>query len=503
MNSALKKWMLTQGSTLPPPERPQPATRESESAEPRRIPHSIEAEQQLIGAVFGSNEIWHRVSDRVSADDFHDPVHGRIWNVASRVIMENRLANPVTLESAMHEDEGLRQLGGQAYLVNLMRGAVSAFAAPEYAETIAEMSRRRRLIFLSRDMEDKAVSGDAIGESAVTIAAAVERGLVEMTGRDETGRGFRTLNAAAAEAMKQANEAYRLGGKINGSETGIADLDDMLGGFGKSDLAIVAGRPAMGKTALATTIALNIARAGEPVAFFSLEMSAPQLANRLIASTAGIPSDALRRGKVEEADFRRALHAARGLDAPLYIDDSGAVTSLDIAARARRIKRSAKGLGAVFVDYLQLLQSEGRGRPRVEEVSEITRSLKIMARDLDVPVVALSQLSRDVERRENKRPVLSDLRDSGSIEQDADVVMFVYREEYYLERSEPNATEHEDWLEWRNRMDAANGIAEVIVGKNRHGRTGSARLHFDAEAARFTDAAPEGMGGPDDSADFA
>ena len=503
MNSTIAKWMLTQGSTLPPMARPSPPGRESESPEPRRMPHSIEAEQQLLGCVFADNEVWHRVADRLKGDDFFEPVHGRIWNVASRVIMENRIANPVTLRASMHEDAALKELGGQAYMVNLMRGAVSHFAAPEYAETIAEMSRRRRLIFLSREIEDKAVSGEAAGESAATIAAAAERGIVEMTRMDETGRGFQTLGLAASEAMRQANEAYRLGGRINGSETGIADLDGMLGGFGKSDLVIVAGRPAMGKTALATTIALNIARAGEPVAFFSLEMSAAQLANRLIAAAAGLPADSLRRGKLDEADFRRALDAARGFNAPLFIDDSSSVTALDLTTRARRIKRVAKGLGAIFVDYLGLLQSEGRGRPRVEEVSEITRSLKILARDMDVPVVALSQLSRDVERRENKRPVLSDLRDSGSIEQDADVVMFVYREEYYLERSEPNATEHEDWLKWQSRMEAAAGIAEVIVGKNRHGRTGAARLHFDAQTARFTDAAPEGLGTQDDSGDFA
>ena len=481
----LVKWML---SGEPPP-RPRPSGRRAQPPDPEAAPPlNIEAEQQLLGCIMANNETFHSVSDLVAERDFFDPVHGRLFEVFARRLHEGRAVDPVTLRDVVQEDEGLRDLGGQQYLVNLMRGAASLFLAPEYARTIADLAQKRRLMEAGEELADRARTG--AGEGAGALVALAESRLAEIAGEDRTGRGFTSFLNAATQSVQAANAAYRRGGGLAGLSTGLVDLDRALGGLQDSDLVILAGRPAMGKTALAVNIAFAVASAGHPVAFFSLEMSAAQLASRVLASRAGVAGEDLRRGTGGEDGVRAVVNAARPLDdLPLFIDDGGGKTFGEIAAGARRLQRR-HGMAALFVDYLQLMQPPPGSRSRVEEVGDMTRSLKMLAKDLDVPVVALSQLSRAVESRTNKRPLLSDLRDSGAIEQDADVVMFVYREEYYLSQNEPDPSD-EGWPEWERSVAAARGRAEVIVGKHRHAPTGTARLHFDAALSQFSDPAGE------------
>jgi replicative DNA helicase len=470
---------------------------EPASADP--MPHSIEAEQQLLGAILTNNDVFDRISSLVRRDHFYDPVHARIFEISAARIAKNALASPVTLKAFMEDDEGLKELGGPAYLVRLAGAAVSAFAARDYAQIIHDLAVRRELIRLGRDISARAAQVDVASEPAEQIVEA-EQSLYRLAEQGRSESGFQSFLRAVTDAVQSANAAYQRDGGLAGISTGLIDLDKKLGGLHKSDLLILAGRPSMGKTSLATNIAFNIAKAyrkgrlpdgsdgavnGGVVGFFSLEMSAEQLAARILSEASEVPSEQIRRGDMTEGEFRRFVDAAKTLEScPLYIDDTAALPISQLAARARRLKRT-HGLDALFVDYLQLVRPATAKDSRVNEVSEITQGLKAIAKELDIPVVALSQLSRQVENREDKRPQLSDLRESGSIEQDADVVMFVFREEYYKEREKPGDHELDKMAQWQADMEKLHGRAEVIIGKQRHGPIGHVDLSFEGRFTRF------------------
>ena len=466
---------------------------------PLGMPHSIEAEQQLLGAILTNNDLYDRVSQILRAEHFYDPVHARIFETAAARIVKNNLASPVTLKAFLEDDEGLAELGGPAYLVRLAGAAISSFAVRDYAEMIYDLAIRRELIDLGNNIAAKAARMDVLSEPKEQIVDA-EQKLYALAEQGQTEQGFQSFLTAVTDAVKVANAAYQREGGLAGVSTGLIDLDKKLGGLHRSDLLILAGRPSMGKTSLATNIAFNIARAykkgittsgeegaidGGVVGFFSLEMSAEQLASRILSEVAEIPSNQIRRGDFTESEFRRIVEAAKELEAaPLFIDDTPALPISQLAARARRLKRT-HGLDALFVDYLQLVRGTGRSENRVNEISKITMGLKAIAKELDIPVVALSQLSRQVENREDKRPQLSDLRESGSIEQDADVVMFVFREEYYKEREKPGDHELDKMSIWQEEMERLHGQAEVVIGKQRHGPIGTVELSFEWQFTRF------------------
>ena len=470
---------------------------EAQSAE--SMPHSIEAEQQLLGAILINNDVYDRVANLIGAKHFYDPVHARIFETAGTRIAKGNLASPVTLKAFLEDDEGLQALGGSAYLVRLAGAAISAFAARDYAQMIHDMAIRRELIGLGHEIAGKAMKADVETEPSDQIVEA-EQKLYTLSDQGQAERGFQSFLSAVTDAVKVANAAYQRDGGLAGISTGLVDMDRKLGGLHKSDLVILAGRPSMGKTSLATNIAFNIARAyrrgtkpdgtegaveGGVVGFFSLEMSAEQLAARVLSEASEIPSENIRRGDMTEPEFRQFVDAAKTLEScPLYIDDTPALPISQLAARARRLKRS-QGLDVLMVDYLQLVRPGSSRESRVNEVSEITQGLKAIAKELDIPVVALSQLSRQVEQREDKRPQLADLRESGSIEQDADVVMFVYREEYYVEREKPSEDKLEEMAAWQERMERLHGKAEVVIGKQRHGPIGTVELAFEGKFTRF------------------
>tara|TARA_B100000780_G_scaffold270172_1_gene229667 strand:- start:1108 stop:2607 length:1500 start_codon:yes stop_codon:yes gene_type:complete len=463
------------------------------------LPHSIEAEQQLLGAIMTNNELFERVAPIVGAEHFYDPVHARIFETASARIAKNNLASPVTLKAFLEDDAGLAELGGPAYLVRLAGAAISSFAVRDYAEIIYDLAIRRELIKVGNDIAAKAARVDVDSEPKEQIVEA-EQKLYALAEQGQTEQGFQSFLTAVTDAVKVANAAYQREGGLAGVSTGLVDMDKKLGGLHRSDLLILAGRPSMGKTSLATNVAFNIARAykkgitasgeegaidGGVVGFFSLEMSAEQLATRILSEVAEIPSNQIRRGDFTESEFRRIVDAAKELEAaPLFIDDTPALPISQLAARARRLKRT-HGLDALFIDYLQLVRGTGRSENRVNEISEITMGLKAIAKELDIPVIALSQLSRQVENREDKRPQLSDLRESGSIEQDADVVMFVFREEYYKEREKPGDHELDKMGIWQEEMERLHGKAEVVIGKQRHGPIGTVELSFEGQFTRF------------------
>ncbi|MCJ7872398.1 replicative DNA helicase [Marinovum sp. 2_MG-2023] len=461
------------------------------------MPHSIEAEQQLLGAILTNNDIYDRVASIIRPQHFYDPVHARIYEIAAARIAKNNLASPVTLKAFMEDDEGLQELGGAAYLVRLAGAAVSAFAVRDYAQMIYDLAVRRDLIGLGRDIAAKAARVDVSNEPREQIVEA-EQQLYKLAEQGQTDSGFQSFLKAVTDAVNVANAAYQREGGLAGVSTGLVDMDKKLGGLHPSDLLILAGRPSMGKTSLATNIAFNVAKAykrgtkpdgsegaidGGVVGFFSLEMSAEQLAGRILAEASEVSSHKIRQGDMDEVEFRRFVEAAKALEAcPLYIDDTAAIPIAQLAARARRLKRT-HGLDLLIVDYLQLVR--GTAENRVQEIGEISMGLKAIAKELNIPVIALSQLSRQVENRDDKRPQLSDLRESGTIEQDADVVMFVFREEYYKEREKPGDHELDKIAEWQEAMSRLHAKAEVIIGKQRHGPIGTVELSFEAQFTRF------------------
>ena len=463
------------------------------------VPHNIEAEQQLLGAILTDNDLYDRIASIIDAGHFYDPCHARIWELCAGRIQKNALASPVTLKVFLEEDEALRALGGPAYLVTLAASAVAGYAVRDYARMIHDLAVRRELIGIGRDIAAKAGAMDETSEPDAQIVEAEAR-LYALAEQGRSESGFQSFLSAIKQAVDVANAAYQREGGLAGVSTGLVDLDKKLGGLHRSDLLILAGRPSMGKTSLATNIAFNVARAyrhgrthdgrdgaveGGVVGFYSLEMSAEQLAARVLSEASEVPSEQIRRGDMTEAEFRRFVEAAKALEAcPLYIDDTPALPIAQLAARARRQKR-VHGLDLLIVDYLQLVRGTGRSENRVTEVSEITQGLKAIAKELDIPVLALSQLSRQVESREDKRPQLSDLRESGSIEQDADVVMFVYRDEYYKEREKPGDHQLDKMADWQAAMEAVHGRAECIIGKQRHGPIGTVELSFEGRFTRF------------------
>jgi replicative DNA helicase len=472
-------------------------------AEPmfRAPPHNIEAEQALLGAILVNNEAFYRVSDFLEPKHFLETIHQRIFELAGGLIRAGKLATPVTLKTFLPAELDIAGLTVNQYLARLAAEATTIINAEDYGRTVYDLSIRRDLITIGEEMVNLAFDApvDATPQSHIEDA---ERKLFELA---ETGRyesGFQRFAQALTTAVDMAAHAYQRDGGLSGMATGLTDLDFKMGGLQKSDLVILAGRPGMGKTALATNIAYNVAKAfaqgdvrpdgsretvnGGVVGFFSLEMSAEQLATRIISEQTGIPSNKIRRGAIGETDFERIKDVSIELQSlPFYVDETGGLSIGQLAARARRLKRQ-RGLDLLVIDYVQLLQGSTRrsSENRVQEITEITTRLKALAKELNVPVVALSQLSRQVESREDKHPQLSDLRESGSIEQDADVVLFVYREEYYLTNKEPRpgTADHDKWL---TEMDAVHGKAEVIIGKQRHGPTGTVCLQFDAEVTRF------------------
>ena len=465
----------------------------------QKEPFNIDAEQAILGAILFDNEIFYRVSSFLKSEHFYDPVHQLIYVACEKLISSGRLASPVTLNTYLADNPAMGDIGGSRYLSDLAMNVPSTAGAWDYARVVFDLSVSRGLVRLGGEMIDRARSADIDDDPQAQVQTA-EAELYKLAETGKYGGGFVTFESALAEAINIANAAYERGGGLAGVSTGLVDVDKHMGGLHKSDLIILAGRPSMGKTALVNNIAVNAAKAYRPerqadgtikageggiVGFFSLEMSADQLAGRILSEFSEIPSDRIRRGDIDQSDFERIYEAAQTLnDIPLYIDDTGGLSIAQLAARARRLKRQ-HGLNLLIIDYLQLLSgSKKSGDNRVQEITEITVGLKALAKELEVPVIALSQLSRQVEQREDKRPQLSDLRESGSIEQDADVVLFVYREEYYLSRAEPREGTPEH-LQWQEDCDKAAGKAEVIIGKQRHGPIGNIKLAFDASIVKF------------------
>jgi replicative DNA helicase len=454
----------------------------------RTPPYNREAEQALLGALLLNNNTYEKVGDFLRVEHFADAVHGRIYRAIQRLIERGQIADPLTLKALFDQDNDLETVEGGRYLAVLADSVISVINTEDYGRLIYDLYLRRQLINIGEEVVNSAHSF-TLDQPASTQLEAAEQRLFDLANTGSDQRQFQLFGIALRQAIETAQIAFKRDSHVVGITSGLTDLDKWLGGLHKSDLIILAGRPSMGKTALATNIAFNAATSpkdGGKVAFFSLEMSAEQLATRLLAQESGVPSDRIRRGEISHDDFPKFVEVSRRLhDIPLFIDDTPALSVSALRTRARRLQRQ-HGLDMIVIDYLQLLQgSDRRGSDnRVQEISEITRGLKALAKELNVPVIALSQLSRAVEQRDDKRPQLADLRESGSIEQDADVVMFVFREEYYEARREPpqGTDKHREWQE---RMSQIYNMAEVIIAKQRHGPVGTVRLFFEGRLTRF------------------
>ncbi len=475
------------------------------------LPHNIEAEAALLGALMIDNRLAEDIQLKLKAEHFFEPLHGRIYEQVLRLIDRNMIASPVTLRPLFEADEEMKELGGPAYLAQLTGSGAAIIGARDFADQIYDLALLRALVGVGRDMVEGALDTSEDVDPRAQIEGA-EAALYRVAEEGGSEGKVKTFAEATRLAVQIAEKALNTGGGLSGITTGLETVNAKTGGLHHSDLVILAGRPGMGKTALATNFAFNAARryvqdvedgiaaeksAGAAVAFFSLEMSADQLATRILAESSGISGENLRMGKISQADFRNLARAAAELEnLPLFIDDTPGLTIAALRTRARRLKRQ-RGIGLIVVDYLQLLQGTGKGggeQNRVQEISEISRGLKTLAKELHVPVLALSQLSRQVEQREDKRPQLSDLRESGSIEQDADIVLFVYREEYYVQAKEPkrpiegdDAKIWEAHETWQQDMSRVYGLSELIIAKQRHGATGKVKMKFDAKITRFSD----------------
>jgi len=491
-------------------------TQASEGGGPPALPHNVEAEAALLGALMIDNRLAEDVQLKLRADHFFEPAHGRIYEAILKLVDRNMIANPVTLRPMFEGDAALKELGGPAYLAQLTGSGAALIGARDFAEQVYDLALLRALIGVGREMVEKAVdTSEAVDPKGQIEQAEVALYRVAEEGGEQGG--VKTFAQATKLAVEMAERALNSGGHVSGITTGLESINSRLGGMHPSDLVILAGRPGMGKSSLATNIAFNAAQryvrdmedgidpaksVGAPVAIFNLEMSADQLATRILAEQSGISSQDLRMGKISQQEFRNLARASAELqNLPLYIDDTPALTIAALRTRARRLKRQ-RGLGMIIVDYLQLLNGGGRSgggeQNRVQEISEISRGLKQLAKELNVPVIALSQLSRAVEQREDKRPQLSDLRESGSIEQDADMVLFIYRDEYYVQSREPKKPVEGDdpkifeaHDEWMREMERAYGISELIIAKQRHGATGKVRLKFESRITKFSDLADD------------
>lgn len=474
----------------------------SDTASPmlRQAPHNIEAEQVLLGAILINNDAYDRVADFLTPEHFFEPLHQRLFSILATTIKAGRLADPTTLKPFLPNDEKIGDISVYEYTLRLASNAVTIINAEDYGRGIYDLFIRRSLIDLGDDIVNTAYNSD-IDHSPTEQIETIEQRLFQLAESGKYGGGFESFSSAVEKAITLAGEAKKRSSHLSGIATHIKRLDKQMGGLQRSDLIILAGRPGMGKTSLATNIAFNIANAylesppgpeneGGIVGFFSLEMSSEQLATRVISEQAEVSSSSIRRGDITEEQFAKLLRSMNHLQkVPLYIDQTGGISIAQLSARARRLKRQY-GLDVLIIDYVQLMTggSKRASENRVQEITQITTGLKALAKELNVPIIALSQLSRQVENRDDKRPQLSDLRESGSIEQDADVVLFVYREEYYLKGKEPEEGT-EKHLEWQEKMAHVFGRAEVIIAKQRHGPTGTVRLAFQSEYTRFTDLA--------------
>ena len=458
-----------------------------------KLPSNIEAEQALIGSVLVNNDIIDEISNIVNHKNFYDPLHSKIYNLIENLHNKGMIANPITLKNSFKNDAALSEIGGTEYLVKLTRFSSSVKQSIDYAKIVHEKFVKRELVQISETLSDEAVD-ETIDKTGENIIQDTEKSLFDLAERGTFHQSFLKFNQALDQTIEMATNAMKSDHGIVGVPTGLNDLDERLGGLHRSDLVIIAGRPSMGKTALATNIGYYAAKKilddnkKSSIAFFSLEMSSEQLSTRILSEQSRIKSNDIRRGKVTEEEFNRLIETSRNIhDLPLYIDETPAITISTLSNRARRIKRLF-GLDLIIVDYIQLMTtSSKRYDGRVQEISEITQGLKALAKELSVPVLALSQLSRAVEQRDDKKPQLSDLRESGSIEQDADVVMFVFREEYYLERKEPKLGTIEHG-EWQAKMNEIIGSADIIIGKQRHGPTGNIQVQFEGIYTKFKDA---------------
>jgi replicative DNA helicase len=469
----------------------------------RHVPYDIEVEQALLGAILVDNAVLERVSSALKAEHFYDPLHQRIYEVMhAQFDRGGMIITPLTLNAAMKADPGLIEVGGHAYLSGLAAAAPAMPNVRDYARILHDLAVRRGLIHIGEDIVNGAYEAPHERPPQTQIEEA-EKALYRLSDTARYGEGPLEFAESLRRTIESAERAQARGGRISGVATGFSDIDSLLGGLQPSDLIILAGRPGMGKTSLATNIAFHAARAhvqdmeagaeqsrGAPVLFFSLEMAAQQLSARILSEQTEIEMWKIRNGKFAESEWEKFVLTMQELSTlPLYIDDTGGISIAQIAARARRLKREKK-IGCVIIDHIQLVTSARRAENRVQEITEISKGLKVMAKDLDVPVIALSQLSRGVDSRDDKRPVLSDLRESGSIEQDADVVMFVFREEYYLKsrEPEPGTPEHGKWME---KLERTHRRAEVLVEKHRHGATNKIDLFFDDRFTRFSSLANE------------
>jgi len=460
----------------------------------KKLPCNIEAEQAVIGSMLVSNDIFDEISPILDSQKFFDPIHAKLYETIEKLITKGLLANPITLKNHFENNEGLKELGGQEYIIKITKFSTSAKQAVDYAKIVQEMHLRRELIKISQSVLDEASINNDMGSSGEAIIQNAEKSLFDLAERGHFNQSFMKFESALKQTIDMAKSAYQNEDGLVGVPSGLTDLDSRLGGLHKQDLIIIAGRPSMGKTALATNIAFYAAKNIEKkdtkstIAFFSLEMSSEQLSTRILSEQSRIRSNDIRKGKVSEKEFEQFIETSKNIfELPLYIDETPAISIAAISNRSRRIKR-LYGLELIVVDYIQLMKSSSNRNDynRVQEISEITQGLKALAKELNVPILALSQLSRQVEQRDNKKPQLSDLRESGSIEQDADVVMFVYREAYYLENKEPTlgSIEH---AEWQQKMNEISSLAEIIIGKQRHGPTGNVKVEFEAMYTKFKD----------------
>lgn len=444
----------------------------------REPPHNLEAEQQVLGAILIDNEAFHRVSSFLIAEHFFEPINQQLFTAVAKTIGAGRRATPITLK---HECEDA------AYMGKLAANATTPRVAEDMARLLRDLAARRSLISLAEELSEQALSSP-LDTSADTLIEKAETSLAALAERGVQTRQV-SLTDALIDAVEVIAAAYKRDSGLVGVSTGLTDLDARLGGLVPSELVILAGRPSMGKSALAGNIAMSAAAAGTPVGFFTVEMSAQQIALRLLGEHGGVSSHRLRRGEFSSEEFDRVVDSAKELQvAKMRFDETGGISIAQVAARARRWKRQ-HGIGLLVIDYLQLMSGlRRRDGGRVQEVTEITTGLKALAKELEIPILALSQLSRQVENREDKRPQLSDLRESGSIEQDADVVIFIYREEYYMQRTEPKPDTVQHY-EWQEAFRKAHGKAEVIIGKQRHGPTGTVELQFNAALTKFSNLA--------------
>ena len=455
----------------------------------KELPNNIEAEQSVIGSVLVSNEIFDEINMMVASKNFYDPMHQKIFAAIEKLIYSGMLANPITLKN--HFENEKDEINIPEYLVKITKFSTSSRQTIEYSKLIYDLFVKRELIKISENIIDSAQLND-LDQDGQTIIENFEKSLFDLAEKGSFSSSLVKFDEAMKMTIEMASNAYKNDEGIVGVPTGLTDLDDRLGGLHKSDLLIIAGRPSMGKTALATNIAFNAAKKIQDdgrkstIAFFSLEMSSEQLSTRILAEQSRIKSNDIRRGRISEDQFDKFIETSKNIsELPLYIDETPAISIAALSNRARRIKR-LYGLDMVVVDYIQLMRAANFRDGRVQEISEITQGLKALAKELSVPVLALSQLSRAVESRDIKKPQLSDLRESGSIEQDADVVMFVYREAYYLEKLEPRPATVEH-AEWQSKMNEVSNLAEIIIGKQRHGPTGNIMLEFEPMFTKFKD----------------